>query len=110
MHKLMALCAVAFLSAGISQARAADEGMIKRPAPGCVSRDAMRRVHDLREQHDGLAARALIDDGLASGACRWFVAGEPVIIEDGDILADISKVHTLGDPQPFWVSHRALED
>jgi hypothetical protein len=94
--------------AALSAASAAETRVVQRPAPGCLSKAAMARAHDLREQHDPAAAQALVGDGLATG--DWFAAGEPVVVEDGDILADISKVHTVGDPQAFWISQRALDD
>ena len=91
-------------------AAAADGGVVVHPVTGCVSKGAMVRAHELREQEDPAAVRLLLAQGLRNGDCRLFAPGEPVIIEDGDILAGISKVHTLGDPQAFWVPERAIRD
>lgn len=87
---------------------AADQGVVWHPTAGCFSKGPMVRAHDLREQGDPRAAQLLIDRGLATGACRPFAAGEPVVIEDGDILAGLSKVHTLGDPEAVWVPEKAI--
>ena len=70
----------------------------------------MVRAHDLREQEDPSAAQLLLSQGLRAGDCRAFAPGEPVVIEDGDILAGIAKVHTVGDPQAFWVPERAIQE
>lgn len=91
-------------------AMAADDGIIKRPVTGCISKGAMVRAHELREQRDPAAVQLLLSEGLRSGDCRPFAPGEPVIVEDNDILAGISKVHTPGDPQAFWVPDRAIDD
>ena len=96
----------AFALPGI--AMAADQGVVWHPTAGCTSKGPMVRAHDLREQGDPRAAQLLIDRGLAAGSCRAFAAGEPVVIEDGDILAGLSKVHTLGDPDAVWVPERAI--
>lgn len=104
------MIALLLLPFGSLAATAADDGIIKRPATGCMSKAAMVRAHELREQRDPAAVQLLLSEGLRSGDCRPFAPGEPVIVEDNDILAGISKVHTPGDPQAFWVPDRAVDD
>lgn len=95
--------------AAVSCAQAAEDGVIRRPAAGCLHKAPMVRAHDLREQDDPVAAQRLIAEGLRAGDCRTFAPGEPVVVEDGDVLAELSKVHTLGDPTPFWIPEKAVE-
>ncbi len=90
-------------------ALAAYNDVIRRPTTGCVERAAMVRARDLRQQGDPEAVQVLLDEGLSSGACRPFAPGEPVVVEDGDILAGLAKVHTLGDPTAFWIPVRAVQ-
>lgn len=106
--KALAITALAAMALA-TPAVAAYDDIIRRPTTGCTDRAAMVRVRDLRLQRDPAAADALLADGLNSGSCRPFEPGEPVVVEDGDILAGLSKVHTLGDPTPFWVPFRALQ-
>ena len=92
-----------------TNALAADNGVVRRPTTGCIDKGPMARAHVLNEQEDPAAAQVLLARGLRSGACRPFALGEPVIVEDNDILAGLVRVHTVGDPTPFWVLEKAVE-
>lgn len=107
--RLLSLAVVAGLLPFAVPAVAAGHGIIKGPVTGCIEKGPMVRARDLRQQDDPLAAQTLMAEGLGSGRCRPFAAGEPIVIEDGDILAGLSKVHSLGDPTPFWVPERAVQ-
>ena len=99
----------ALLGAGlVATAQAADNAVIRRPTTGCIDKSPMARANVLDEQDDPVAAQVLLARGLRSGFCRPFAPGEAVIVEDGDILAGLSRVHTLGDPTPFWVPEKAV--
>ena len=89
-------------------AQAADNAVIRRPTTGCIDKSPMARANVLDEQDDPVAAQVVVDRGLRSGLCRPFAAGEAVIVEDGDILAGLSRVHALGDPTSFWVPEKAV--
>ena len=108
MQKIVIPVALLCLATAVP-AWAAEDGIIRRPATGCLHKSPMVRAHELREQDDPVAAQRLIAEGLRSGDCRPFAPGEPVVVEDGDVLAELSKVHTLGDPTPFWVPEKAIE-
>ena len=92
-----------------TSAFATDNGVVRRPTTGCFDKSPMARAHALNEQDDPAAAQLLLARALRGGACRAFAPGEPVIIEDSDILAGAVRVHTVGDPTPFWVLEKAVE-
>ncbi len=103
------LSAALFCTLGLATAaHSADKGVIQRRTTGCIDKSPMARANVLDEQDDPIAARVLVTRGLQSGMCRPFAPGEAVIVEDGDILAGLSRVHTLGDPTAFWVPEKAV--
>ena len=91
-------------------ARAADARFVRSPTVGCYDRTLMQQARDLRDDDQVGQARDVLADGLAAGACRTIAPGVLVRVEDGDILANLSKVRAGGEPGALWVRSEALSD
>lgn len=90
-------------------AHAAEAQFVKRPTVACYSRAVMERVGRL---HDDASAdaRAMLEDRLDDGSCRWLPPGALVLVEDDDILAGLTKVRVRGDVGALWAPSDALTD
>jgi hypothetical protein len=89
---------------------AAEARFVRAPTIGCFDRGLMSRTRDMREDGHGYEARALVQAALARGECRTIAPGLLVLIEDGDILADLTKVRAQGEASAVWVRSGALSE
>lgn len=102
------LAAVWAGAVAMPSAMAAEAHFVKQPAIGCYDRGLLTRTRDMREDGRTYDAQTLMQTALASGQCRTIRPGTLVIVEDGDILAGLTKVRAQGEPSAVWVRDDAL--
>ena len=104
------VAAIAALIAIVQPAAARQAYRVKAPTIGCVDRDLVQHMRNLREDNGMLAADAMAQDALDSGECTPLPAGMLVEEEDSDIVAGLTKVRAPGVPAAVWVRYAALSD
>lgn len=110
MRNLGAAAAAAALFLIAHPAAARQAYRIKSPTIGCVDRQLVQRLRNLREDNGMPAADAIAQDALDSGECTPLPAGMLVEEEDNDIVAGLTKVRAPGLPGAVWVRYATLSD
>lgn len=107
---ISAALAIAIAAGATPPAQAREAYRIKMPTIGCLDRDLVQRLRNLREDNGLLAADSIAQGALESGECTPLPAGMLVLEEDSDIVAGLTKVRAPGVPAPVWVRYATLSD
>jgi hypothetical protein len=110
MRSILVSAVLSTIALGQGAAVAAEARFVRAPTIGCYDRGLLSRTRDMREDGHAYEARALMQTALASGECRTVRPGVLVLIEDSDILADLTKVRAQGEPSAVWVRSGALSE
>ena len=110
MRNLCHFAAIAALVVMVQPASARQAYRIKSPTIGCIDRDLVQRLRNLRQDNGLLAADSMAQDALDSGECTPLPAGMLVVEEDSDIVAGLTRIRAPGVPMAVWVRYAALSD
>jgi hypothetical protein len=69
---------------------------------GCKDRDNMRRVLELTDQDDIVAAQELIVRGIKSEDCR-IIPMDAIVFEVTPPFTRLIKAHIRGNPDVYWI-------
>lgn len=76
---------------------------------GCQDRQYFERLLDYQSQQDTAAFKQHFLEGMMSGQCTDFQAGQKVFLTDTAILSGLVKIRPKGIPAEYWTYMEAVQ-
>lgn len=98
----MTLAAAAVITIASNSAMAGTKKIWDGPAFGCINKDYAETMAGALSQGDDVAFRKGMMDGILTGVCTMFEAGDDVYLTDTAIFSGMVEVRKKGDTQEYW--------
>jgi len=105
---VLAVVMFGIMAFSVDQAAAQSKRISGNSYFGCVDRQYFDKIIRYLVQKDRQAFYGGLADGISSGTCTMFIAGEEVFIADTAIFSGLVKVRRRGEIVEYWTNIEAV--